>query len=425
MNEALFQFIWASKALGAGPFHLVDGRKVDILHPGFQHLGAGPDFFHAKIRIDGLLWAGNVELHLEEKGWREHRHHIDPAYENVILHVVLKAGAITLTALGRTVPVLEVGDFLPHEVVSRYAKLMLRHQDVPCAALFQPVHAAMLDELAPDLWIQRLHARADQITALVGQLAGDWHTALCIWVTRTLGGPQNADGFEWVGRQLPWSRLWRCRGDADRVEAHVFGAAGFLLGKAKDEYHATLQREFALFGNPPKMTFPWQWGGVRPGAYPTVRLAMLSALVAGLGEWWEWFVHPPATETWMQQMQLPLRSYWQTHVDFGKQARRRQTAHIPQSLLQHLLVNVALPFQFAYARWQGHTALMQDAAQRALDVKPSKHYITEVWKSLGWKVSNAQQEQAAIHLFKQFCTHKKCLSCALGKHMLQSSEIQV
>lgn len=423
MNEALFQFIWAAKAIGAGPFQLVDGRKVDILHPGFKHWGGGPDFFHAKIRIDELLWAGNVELHLNEKGWTEHRHHLDSAYENVILHVVLKAGAETLTPLGRAVPVLEVGDFLPQSVVARYANLMAKHKDIPCAALFQPVHADMLNELAPELWVQRLNAKADLIAALVGQLSGDWHSALCIWLTRILGGTQNADGFEWVGRQLPWSRLWRCRGDADRVEAHIFGTAGFLLGESKDAYHATLQREFSMFGQRPAIAFPWQYGGVRPGAYPAVRLAILSALVAGLGDWWDLFVHPPKTELFIQKLQFPLRSYWQNHVDFGKIARRKHTERVPESLAKHLLINVALPFQFAYARWHGNSSQMQLAASHAEELKPNRHYITQLWRNLGWNVANAQQEQAAIHLFKQFCTRKKCLSCALGKHMLQSSEV--
>ena len=425
MNEALMQFIWASKALGEGPFQLVDGRMVEVLHPGFQHYGGGPDFFHAKIRINDLLWAGNVELHLEEKGWTDHRHHLDPAYENVILHVVLRAGADTTTLLGRKVPVLDIGAFLPGELVNQYAQLMSRKQDIPCAGLFQPVHASMLSDLAPDLWVQRLHARADVITALVGQLGGDWHTALCIWLTRSLGGPQNADGFEWVGRQLPWSRLWRCRGDADRVEAHVFGTAGFLQGTAKDAYHATLQKEFAMFGEQPIMRFPWQWGGVRPGAYPTVRLAALSALIASLGNWWEWFVHPPETDVFVKHLTLPLRPYWQTHVDFGKTARRKQTEYVPESLIRYILVNVALPFQFAYGRWQEKPEQMHAAASRAQTLKPGKHQITQIWKNLGWNVTDAQQEQAAIHLFKQFCAHKKCLSCAIGKHMLQSSEVLV
>ena len=62
----------------------VDGRRVSVIDPGQPNSGSGPDFFNAKVRIDGELWAGNVEIHVRASDWYRHGHHTDPAYNSVM-----------------------------------------------------------------------------------------------------------------------------------------------------------------------------------------------------------------------------------------------------------------------------------------------------------------------------------------------------
>ena len=67
-----------------------DGNRYEVVFPGIRNQGAGPDFRGAVLRRDGHTFGGDVELHLEQSGWRAHGHHADPAYNGVALQVVLR-----------------------------------------------------------------------------------------------------------------------------------------------------------------------------------------------------------------------------------------------------------------------------------------------------------------------------------------------
>src|SRR5277367_3962517 len=74
-----------------------DGRTVEVVQPGFWNHGGGPDFTRAVVRFwkDGKaadeLTIGQIEVHLRAVDWNAHGHHADPAYDEIILHVVWEA----------------------------------------------------------------------------------------------------------------------------------------------------------------------------------------------------------------------------------------------------------------------------------------------------------------------------------------------
>jgi Protein of unknown function (DUF2851) len=69
----------------AGPLTTLDGRTVEIVHRGTWTHGFGPDFRDVMVLLDGReLLTGSVEVHLTTSGWRDHGHHLDPRYQDVL-----------------------------------------------------------------------------------------------------------------------------------------------------------------------------------------------------------------------------------------------------------------------------------------------------------------------------------------------------
>ena len=121
-----------------------DGRTVEIIQPGFWNHGGGPDFSRAVVRFlrdgqpDEALTIGNVEVHLRAADWNAHGHHVDPAYDGTILHVVWETKGqkafFPATSTFRRVPQIILGT----QLVAPWAELQplcagLLHHPMPNA----------------------------------------------------------------------------------------------------------------------------------------------------------------------------------------------------------------------------------------------------------------------------------------------------
>ena len=87
--ERVVQKIWLRRDFEQSDLRLVDGRSILIRAPGSWNLLGGPDFRDARLMIDGVPLAGDVEVHFHSSDWHAHRHAEDRAYDKVVLHVIL------------------------------------------------------------------------------------------------------------------------------------------------------------------------------------------------------------------------------------------------------------------------------------------------------------------------------------------------
>ena len=89
MAERVVQKIWLQRDFDQANVLLADGRKLQVRSTGRWNLLGGPDFQSARLLIDGRETTGDIEVHFRVNDWRAHGHSEDPAYDRVVLHVVL------------------------------------------------------------------------------------------------------------------------------------------------------------------------------------------------------------------------------------------------------------------------------------------------------------------------------------------------
>ena len=84
--EQLLHYVWRHRIYPLRPLQTTDGQPLEVIDPGLPHTDAGPDFFNAKVKLGGTLWAGDVEVHDRASDWLRHGHDRDRAYDRVVLH---------------------------------------------------------------------------------------------------------------------------------------------------------------------------------------------------------------------------------------------------------------------------------------------------------------------------------------------------
>ena len=138
-----------------------DGYAVEVIDPGLHNRHAGPDFFNAKVRINGTLWVGNVEIHEKSTDWYAHGHHHDKAYNNVILHVAEVIDTDVRTSEGEYIPQMQMT--VPPQVKEHYEELLSEDKYPPCHRIIPE-----LTRLTVHSWMCALQTeRLEQIIAVM------------------------------------------------------------------------------------------------------------------------------------------------------------------------------------------------------------------------------------------------------------------
>ncbi len=108
-DERWLAGVWDKQSFERRQLRTTLGLAFKVVFPGMCTGGAGPDFRDAILALpDGSLLRGDVELHLESSGWRQHGHDRDPAYDRVLLHVVLEDDVPAHNSRGEPVLTLEL-----------------------------------------------------------------------------------------------------------------------------------------------------------------------------------------------------------------------------------------------------------------------------------------------------------------------------
>lgn len=424
MNEEFLYYIWQYQYFSRTELHSVQGDPIRILDPGIRNKDAGPDFSNARILIGDLEWRGHVEIHVSASDWKKHNHHHDPAFGNVILHVVWISDQPIVLTDGSEVPTLELKDRVNTNLLDRYKRLVTTTRQIPCEnqlpAIGRLVWVSQLERAV----VQRMETKSHMVLNVLKECTGDWEEVTYRLFLRTLGMKVNAEPFEDLARALPYRVIRKHTGNRMQVEALLFGTAGMLSHPGKEEYHRTLAREYhhlgKKYGLGESQMAPsaWKFMRLRPSNFPTLRIAQAAAVLAARKNMFAHWISPTGIG-FGEFFDVEVSPYWQTHVRFGKKSRS-VSGKPGADALRNIAINATVPVLFAYGRYKDDPVHIE-RGMRILQALPAENNtIVRRWTALGMRPGSAFDSQGMIGQFNEYCLRRQCLNCAIGFHLLKN-----
>jgi hypothetical protein len=421
------------------------GEPVEIIYPGRRNNGPGADYQDAVITTGGRLIKGDIEVHVRSGDWWSHRHHLDPAYNRVVLHVVMwhDREAPTNLCNGDTVPVLalstskdaslEKGSIVPFPSVL----------STPCARGISGIAMERLAGFLDRVGDARFLARAAEFQA---DLAGkDDGQVLYRGIMGALGYSRNKMACLELADRLPLVKLESMASgkysDGEcitRLQALLIGTAGLLPSQRGSGYFrdglahgyiGKLERLWSSHRGGCEMSADmWHLSCTRPYNSPLRRLAAMSYLITryreeGLlaGLWGRYVVDAPSCQGWHRMEEALLvgaDDYWGCHLDFGADSLTTSPTVLGEGRASDIMVNVLLPFTYARGRSAGRPGLATASLAayrdypRLADNALLRHMRLQL--RIGRPVVNsARRQQGLLHIYRTLCTQGRCEHCPL------------
>ncbi len=355
MTEMELQSLWFAGAFGS-EFTTTDGKALRIADFGVWNSGAGPDFNHCAIVIDGETLRGDIELDPDARDWERHTHGANENFNRVVLHLFLHAPEdrfYTRTSEHREVPqVLLRADMLPEGIQPKRHLAPARLGR--CAVPLRGMEAARVQSIIESAAQHRLELKSKRLHRSIA--AQGREQAIYQALAQTLGYRKNQQPFAILAQRLPLKKITQL--DATQREAWLFGVSGFLEGVRSDDtepatrsYLRELWSEWWKLRSAcgrwlDERQLPrWKLNAIRPGNHPQRRLGALAALLRS----WSAIVTPLADATrwsqaaWRESLLALTHDFWATHYTLLAEAAAKPVALIGETRVQEMLANVAYP----------------------------------------------------------------------------------
>lgn len=411
MPEIVLHYIWEHCLWAGFEQKTTDGKTVEIVSVGEHNRDAGPDYSHARVKIDGREWIGNIEIHVCASDWTKHRHHLDSAYDNVILHVVRSADKPVWNSKGELVPQCELNypsdkDYLSalFESAQQMDSAVSR---IGCAEQLIHEPGLISEGWRKTLLYKRLECKRASIERLLEITKGSWEHALYISLARNFGFHTNSLPFEQLAINTPLSYLQKHRNSLFQLTAILMGQAGLL--EIKNEKFKIKEDELAKeyeflrtkFGLTPLDGSIWKHARMRPQNSPELRIRQFAEL--------------------LYKSENLFSKILDTN-DLKELEQLFVVDKMGKSSIDILLINTVIPYKYAYAKRRNSSfdvlALMEK-------IPAEDNTIVRQWKVLGQEIKNAADTQALLHLYQNYCQHHECINCEVGYKIFQDRQLKL
>ncbi len=420
--EQLLHYVWKHKIFPLKELKTTTGQQVEVIDTGLANTDARPDFFNAKLKLDGVLWIGNIEIHERSSDWFKHGHHADAGYNSVILHIASEIDTEISRSNGERIPQIQL--ICPEAVRTNYKELLETDSYPPCYRIIPSLPPFTAHSWMTALQMERFEQKATLLNERLKRCQGNWEDAFFITLARNFGFGLNGDAFETWAHRLPFRAVDKHRNDLFQIEAIFFGQAGILEDSDGDGYYLRLKKEYTYlqhkFGLIPMDASLWRFLRLRPANFPHIRIAQLACLYHRAYGLLSRIMETETLQGVRDILKGGTSEYWLTHYTFGGSSPSRPKT-LSNTSLDLLIINTVVTFLYAYGLHKGNRVLCARAGSFLEELKAENNYITRMWEQCGMKASNAADSQALIQLKKEYCDKKKCLYCRIGYEYLKRS----
>jgi len=375
--ESLIVKIWQHLLLNRTELTTERGESLKIIYPGRINDDRGADFRDAVIATNGGLIKGDIEVHVKSSDWRAHRHHQDPVYNRVILHVVMWHNTKTVTNLqnGKNTHILALHKYIKSPISQWLDRIEpLATPNMPCLKAPERLATGIVAEFLDGAGEERFLAKAAKFQTDLAQMEAS--QSLYQGIMGALGYSKNKLPFLELARRLPLQILESTtQGKIPDEEclaqqqALLLGTAGLLPSQCQSRYQENKlgdgwidKLEGLWTSSPCPRAMPpdaWHLFKVRPNNSPLRRLAAMSYLIlhyrrkgifAELVNLVKGVPISQGCHGLEKGLVVTTNGYWASRSDFGSGSRLRNQCLIGSRRADDIIVNVLLPFTLAWSR---------------------------------------------------------------------------
>jgi hypothetical protein len=427
MQEAFLHSLWKYKKLDMNRLETTRGEKLQILQTGAHNENeSGPDFFKAEIIIGDQHWVGNLEIHLKSSDWYAHHHEKDPAYANVILHVVWEDDVSIFRNDETEIPCLELKNFVTQSQLNAYSELLENKSKkwINCEAHLHEIDDFKFSSWLERLYIERLEEKNQLILNLLKVSNNNWEEVGFKLMAKAFGLNVNGEAFLQMSSAADFTVFQKCFQNPIQLEALCFGLCGMIPSDGDDSYTQDLEKEFEFLKQKFQLNAPAssqvKYFRLRPDNFPSIRLSQFCNLYSNQGQVFSKLIQCNSKKEIYDLLDTKVSNYWKTHYTFGKESKSK-VKKVSQSFKDLIVINTIVPLKFAYQSYKDQLDFEGHIYPIISSLKSETNRIIEGFEKLKPRVSkSALESQALLQLKKQYCDVNRCLKCQVGLELLHT-----
>jgi len=426
MHEDFLHHLWKYQKYNSdSELKTNQGESLSIIEIGRHNQeNSGPDFFNAKVKIDGQVWAGNIEIHVKSSDWYAHNHQEDSAYDNVILHVVWEDDVEVFRRDNEIIPSFSLEKYVAHGTLENYKSLIgIPSKHINCEKHFSSFDDFTISNWLERMYIERLEHKSNLIVDLLNESQNNWEDILFKLLCKNFGLNKNGEVFLSLANQIPFKVIHKHHHSIKELESLLLGVSGLLNIKSEEKYINDLKNEYEYLKHKYKLKeslLKPQFFRLRPDNFPSLRLAQLASVYHKKPNLFQDIINIDSTEGFYKLFNVKLHGFWDIHYSLSKISNSK-VKRLSKSFIDLLIINTILPLKLCYQK-QRSALDFENLLNIISGIKAEKNSKIDIFESIRPNTNKtALESQALLELKTNYCDKNYCLKCNLGKKLVNSS----